>query len=366
MKKIEKELFFELCKFKSPDRFKIQALINVGAATPTVLGHIFFNRMAGVAYGTLEKADLLGSVNLEFRNSLKGAYLQNVERNKSFFNCLKAVESILQAYKGKYALLKGAYLCHAYPEGYRTSNDIDILVRPSDVTKIGQALTEAGFKQGCIRNEKFIPATRSEIILSKMMRGETVPYIKEVNSPYMKYLKVDINFSVDYKNGRDDIVSEILDGSKTVSMGDFSITLPNSEDFFVHLCHHLFKEATTYPLVKKMRDLTLYKFCDIYMLLSEMSKDGVERIANRAAELRVLDAFFYAVYMTGQFFSVDYPIIRKMSLFDRSVLHKVVSPSDKKVYMYSSEDIKSRFFCDNRIKLLKEVKTHEAQKIIFI
>ena len=29
-----------------------------------------------------------------------------------------------------------------------------------------------------------------------MMRGETVPYIKEVDLPFMKYLEVDINFVV--------------------------------------------------------------------------------------------------------------------------------------------------------------------------
>lgn len=32
-----------------------------------------------------------------------------------------------------------------------------------------------------------------------MNRGETVPYILEADYPFMKFLEVDINFSLDYK-----------------------------------------------------------------------------------------------------------------------------------------------------------------------
>ena len=80
-------------------------------------------------------------------------------------------------------MLKGAVLCKKYPKGYRTSNDIDLLVCPERVTQIGKALIKEGFRQGDIRNGTFIPASRKEIIESRMTRGETIPYIKEVNLP---------------------------------------------------------------------------------------------------------------------------------------------------------------------------------------
>ena len=180
MKKQEKELFKALCSFKA-EKFDENLL---KAATPGVLGHLFFNRMQAVAYGVLKKHNLLGKVNREFRNSLKMAYEQNLAKNKSFFRCINYVEETLSACNCKYAMLKGAYLCKAYPEGFRTSNDIDLLVHPKDVTVIGNALLSAGFKQGNVRNGNFIPAVRKEIIESKIMRGETVPYIKEIGLPY--------------------------------------------------------------------------------------------------------------------------------------------------------------------------------------
>ena len=51
MKQKEKELFKNLCSFKD-ENFDETFL---DAATPAVLGHLFFNRMQAVAYGTLKK-----------------------------------------------------------------------------------------------------------------------------------------------------------------------------------------------------------------------------------------------------------------------------------------------------------------------
>ena len=168
MKNEEKQVFRQLCSFKT-ECFNKELL---QYATPEVLGHLFFNRMQGVAYGNLAKHNCVGEVNREFRNSLKSAYEQNSAKNKAFFRGVKLLSDVLREYHGKYAMLKGAFLCGAYPDGYRTSNDIDLLVRPCDVTVIGDALTKAGFRQGNIRNGRFAPAERREIIESKMLRGD--------------------------------------------------------------------------------------------------------------------------------------------------------------------------------------------------
>ena len=61
MKEKEKQLFKALCKFK--DKFTNPSLIEF--ATPAVLGHLFFNRMQGVAYDVLKSNDLLGKVTLD-------------------------------------------------------------------------------------------------------------------------------------------------------------------------------------------------------------------------------------------------------------------------------------------------------------
>ena len=286
MTESEKELFFYLCRFSDVNEDRLNELLDHGA-TPHVLGQLFFNRMQGIAYGVLKNAGLLGKVNREVRNSLAAAHRVNIEKNQSFNYCLQYLSNVLAEQKGKYAMLKGALLCGTYPAGYRTSNDIDLLVRAKDVTAIGESLSEAGFQQGHVRNNVFIPATRKEIIESRMMRGETVPYILEINLPGMKFLEVDINFSLDYKNGDEELLSDLLDHAKEVRVNGIDIITLSSEDFFIHLCNHLYKEATTYPWVKMKRDMTLYKYCDIYLLLNKFSEEETQMLVKRIQEMKM-------------------------------------------------------------------------------
>lgn len=356
MKQKEKELFKSLCCFQA-HTFE-ESLLE--AATPSVLGYLFFNRMQAVAYGTLKKHNLLGKVNREFRNCLKSAYMQNLEKNKSFFECVQYIEDILSSCQCKYALLKGAYLCNYYPDGFRTSNDIDLLVAPRDVTEIGNALMIAGFKQGNVRNDKFEPATRKEIIESKMLRGETVPYIKEINLPGMQFLEVDINFSLDYKPGDTSVLAEMLNNSTLEYLKDFGIHTLRSDDFFVHLCSHLYKEATALPWVEMGRDMTLYKYCDIYMLFNDGSKEQSNFLFRRAKELGMEKVCAFAVYQTSKLFEFNntYLVGLAESVLgsDTEFIHTVVSPKEKKTYLYYEKDILERFFSDDRKALLKELK----------
>ncbi len=359
MTESEKELFFDLCKFADVNEDRLDELLE-GGATPHVLGQLFFNRMQGVAYGVLKNAGLLGKVNREFRNSLAVAHRVNIEKNQSFNYCLQYLSNVLAEQRGKYAMLKGALLCGTYPAGYRTSNDIDLLVRAKDVTAIGESLSEAGFQQGHVRNNVFIPATRKEIIESRMMRGETVPYILEVNFPGMKFLEVDINFSLDYKNGDEELLSDLLDHAKKVRVNGIDIITLSSEDFFIHLCNHLYKEATTYPWVKMKRDMTLYKYCDIYLLLNKFSEEETRTLVKRIQEMKMEKVCSCAAIWTHRllgiknhyFLNFAYQTISHQPEF----LHCVISPSEGKLYLYDIEDVKERFFHPDRTTILREVE----------
>lgn len=356
MTKKEKELFKKLCSFKA-ETFD-ENLID--AATPAVLGQLFFNRMQAIAYGTLKKHNLLGKINREFRNSLKNSYIQNKEKNESYFRCIRYVEEILSECNCRYVLLKGAYLCKVYPEGYRTSNDIDLLVHPNDVTEIGNALIKVGFKQGHIRNGKFEAATRKEIIESKMTRGETVPYIKEVNLPEMQFLEVDINFSLDYQSGDTVLLEEMFDNMVIEKLEDLKVHTLRADYFFVHLCSHLYKEATTLPWVEMARDMTLYKYCDIYMLLNNADKKYIDFVFERAEKLGMEKICAFAVLQTTELFEFQnlyaVEIAKRILRDDNDFVHTIVSPKEKKKYIYRERDIFERFFLSNRKALLEEVK----------
>lgn len=355
MKKQEKELFKKLCSYKSNELD--EGLLEY--AVPSVLGQLFFNRMQAIAYYRLKKHDMLGKVNREFRNSLEAAYEQNVSKNKSFFWCIQYLTEALSECSCKYAMLKGAFLCGYYPTGLRTSNDIDLLVLPEDVTKIGEALMKNGFAQGHIRSGEFVPAARKEIIESKMTRGEAVPYIKKINLPGMRYLEVDINFSLDYKNNKPDVIQKILDRAEVRNISGISVQTLESADFFIHLCGHLYKEATTLPWIEMKRDMTLYKYCDIYTLLSEMTDCETDRLFERADELGMKKICAFAILQTSELFetSCDYAVLKSENALgnDLDFLNRIISPKDKKEFAYTEYDVFERSFSENRRSLLKEV-----------
>lgn len=355
MQEQEKRLFKELCKFKDnhPDASQL------AYATPEVLGQLCLGRMQGVAYDSLRRHDLLDKVNREFKNTLKDGYDHNLLRNNSFFDGVAMVSDLLSACPVRVAMLKGAWLCAHYPGGYRTSNDIDLLLDAKDVTEVGRMLSEAGFMQGNIRRDVFVPAGRREIIESKMTRGETVPYIKQVNLPGMPYLEIDLNFSLDYKPGDDRALQKMLE--KTEWRGVRTTRIPTlcKQDFFLHLCCHLYKEATTLPWIAMQRDMTLYKFCDLYLLLSESDEKDIADLFARAGELGLADVCAFGILWTADLFEMgDSPAVlgAKDILRGRpDFLHTVTSPAEKKTFRYQTESITDRFFMQNRQKDLREV-----------
>lgn len=354
----EQDLFFALTNFINPDKERIRSLLPENASA-SLLGNLFFNRMQGIAYGTLKSLDLLGTVNREFRNSLGSAYEQNSQKNLSYFKCVEYITTIFNDVKKPYALLKGALLCKMYPTGYRTSNDIDVLVNALDVGVFSQALLKAGFKQGNIRNGTFVAATRQEIVSSKLMRGETVPFIIEINLPQIKYLEVDINFSLDYKPGDSKMIEKLLNDSVIENTYESNIRTLNKSDFFIHLCCHLYKEATTLPWIKMKRDMTLYKYIDILYFVNGLSLEDTTQLFIRAEELKLKKICACVTLWVDSLWPIDNDVLiewaNKVIATDPDFLLKVIAPTENKDYIYANKDIKERFFTNDRTKILKEI-----------
>lgn len=193
-----------------------------------------------------------------------------------------------------------------------------------------------------------------------MMRGETVPYIKEVDLPQMQFLEVDINFSLDYKSGDTNLLEEMLQNTVVEDAAGVRVRTLRQDDFFVHLCAHLYKEATTLPWVDMMRDMTLYKYCDIYMLLNSATKECVDSLFDRAKELGMEKVCAFAtLQMASLFLFENQHAQRKASAIlndDPEFIHTVFSPAENKAYIFAEKDIGERFFADSRRALLQEVK----------
>ena len=362
MREEEKKLFWELCRFRDSSPERLQKLLTVRANTPAVLGHLFSNRMAGVAYGVLRDSGMLQAAGREFRAALKNAWEQNLWRNESYCRCLSLLADTLRDCEDRYAMLKGAYLCGWYPEGMRTANDIDILVMDRDIAAMDECLQQAGFRQGYIGDGRFTPATREEIITSRMMRGETVPYVRRMNLPFCEYMEVDLNFSLDYKRAKGEEIAGWLANAQTVSSGGCTIRTLDRQDFLLHLCCHLYKEAATWPWVEMRRDMTLYKFCDIYALIHDWKEADFQALEQRISRREAGTACFYALSLTKALFSEEAPALevflkRIAPPKPDALLKTVIDPATKRVYAYPEMTAEERFFAEDRTTLLKGGRT---------
>ena len=353
-------LVLELCKFRHPNEKKIEKLLLDNPDLTTVLGHLLQNRVAGVAYETLRKIDALKITDPVFERTLRKVHTEYRQRTKAYKNALRRVDEILANCRGSYAMLKGAYLCGVYPEGLRTSNDIDLLIEKKNLSKIENALKKAGLKQGSVKNGEFVPATRKEIIFASMMKGETMPYVLETDEPAMPYLEIDLNFALGYKNEAPTRVHTMLSRVVRRDFGDFAIETLCKEDFLIHLCAHLYKEATAYPWVQMGRDLSLYKFLDIYLLTEEYGKPAFDRLANRMQEAGCEKECWYALTYTQALFNIQNPALDQFladnAPDDPDLLHKVDRPELKTVLIYTERDPIARFFAIDRKALLTEVR----------
>lgn len=216
-------------------------------------------------------------------------------RNATMLSYIQSIGSKFEEKGIPYAFLKGSILSNAlleqtfpdlskfvltkpnaphrfmevYASGERTSNDIDILVDPKSLGLVDTLLKDLGFVQGYwdLKTDRFVALERKEILTRRMNRGETAPYILKLSpaSP-VRYIEVDINFSVDYlPTGNETLLAEMLANTRqyTCKYNDSTIRGLSPEHMLLHLLLHQYKEASVYSMVLRNKANVLYKYLDI-------------------------------------------------------------------------------------------------------
>lgn len=357
-KKNENAFILELCKIKTYSESKIFDLMNEQLDYPYILGQLLFNRVGGSAYKLLKECNCLSKINREFRNILITIFDTNREKAKSFKLAMNELSEMLKNVSINYALLKGALLVYIYDEGLRTSNDFDILIDQDNISILANILKENGFKQGHIRTGEFIPASRFEILSSRMNRGETVPFIKEIHLPQMKYCEVDINFSLDFKASQEtNIVSEFLQNIQPlIKTENAELNTLNRSHFLLHLCTHLYKEATVINWVVMGRDISLYKFMDIYLFVHEYFDEKFKnQLIFEIKKYGLEKECFYSFHYTKELFDIKEEyldcLLEEIKPDDLLFLNQVIAPTENKIYQYDDNYVDWVFCCNRKDKL---------------
>lgn len=237
------------------------------------------------------------------RRQLLFMNLGNRERNREMFRELAKVLTFMNTTGIKYSPLKGAYLIPYIYKDYsvRLSNDIDILIRQSDVEKACSAMKEAGYIMGKYDDptKTIIPARRAEDIYWKAQMGNIHPFVKISENPFLDFLVIDFAFDVDPIHKNLQIAEDMLDNTVTTQIDGTPTQLICPVDFLIQVCTHLYKEACArHAAAETYSDINLIKFCDVReLVLAQWDVNdaaAMKLLSERAKQHKVENALVYS------------------------------------------------------------------------
>ena len=324
----------------------------------SVLGFLNIHRIGACFLNRSKKLEI--RIPSQVQKVLENQKAANSMRNNAMSVYIRELASEFETEYLQYAFLKGSLLTNAsmfypyvnmrllmlirhpdlrrslmecsqsvlYANGERTSNDIDILVKPSDISKAGDILQRLGYVQGTWDTDKkeTVPYTREEIL----SRSETAPFIKKSDTELFEFVEIDINFSTSHLPGSDNkLTTDMIDGSMLYTDKNGSeIRGLDCRYNLIHLILHLYKEATVYSMVMRNKASELYKYYDIYLIMKKRlynEKLFIEAVEKYGLEKEV---YFVLYNLTMIFDTLDIDnILCRLKPTDTSFLNKITDPA---------------------------------------
>ncbi len=352
-----------------------------------ITGFCELNKISGYFYNNLKKQNIVIPQSAE--RKLNEILRKNKYRNVIMRDYIQELSDELRVKGIRYAFLKGSVLSNInfqfgeravtcmtknetirekyiqqatksfYEDGERISNDIDILVSQKDISLLENLLKKMGFKQGYYdwNAEKTVELSRKEIISRRMNRGETAPFIKEINNQILPFIEVDINFSLGYapasnKNMLTDIFENAINYSGKIIGGLKSLM---ADDFFLHLILHQYKESVLYSMVMRNKDSELYKYLDLYLFIKRGYID-IFSLYTKVKKYGIEEAVYSVFSDMAEIFS-DAALSECAEIFksDKPVIRKVIDPPTGRTFIWDNQ-LGDRIDVFNKTVFLKEVK----------
>lgn len=165
---------------------------------------------------------LLGSLEPKLRAFLAIALAANADRNKKLREELASIGGVLNRAGIEPVLLKGAIrlVDDLYPDpGWRTMQDLDILVPEAEFAGALEALHEAGYVV-----PRQVAPQRKDVPLRRQRHGPMIEIHKELFSTARRQRLL---------RG-----AEVIEDSRQVALGDATARIPSVEHQLVHLIGH--------------------------------------------------------------------------------------------------------------------------------
>jgi len=266
------------------------------------------NKVACLLWKNLKTRGYHKNIPIQLSRMIESYCYATKIRNEYYQNTVKEVYKALNENNIIYSPLKGGILLDEIYINYgiRLVNDIDILIKKSDAQIIKEILASLNFIQGDYdeNTNTIIPMKRAEEILWNMSINNLFPYRKIINNDFCRFITLDFCFSLDLSLDTKPVDEMISMAGRNIN--ENICKLKNSH-FFVHLCCHLYKEATNALWVTFDEDLNLIKFCDVReFILQKMDDSIINEAVEFSNKYKLSNALYYTLYHLNLLYNDGY------------------------------------------------------------
>ena len=224
---------------------------------------------------------------LKLRESLKQEYIYNWGRN---VRILEELAALLPVLDNPVIVLKGAALLASVYEnvGLRSLGDVDILVKPEDVSKIDKVLTQSGYRSD--HKMRSYPVSN---YLNSLVYGKN-------GSPLLLHLHWHLvnnalpNYMYAEKIDMDKLWEDAI--PLKVRQADVLCLAPHHQ--LLHLSEHAMKHSYN----------TLIHVWDIHQVINHgKEKLDWERVCRESGEFQLRSPLFYSLWLSKEYFGTCVP-----------------------------------------------------------
>lgn len=295
--------------FSDENKKELESLLKEKIDWYKVVNYSVRNRVSPLLLYNLKRYGYEDKLSKRWTEPLYFHYIGTKKRNEKYLDELNKVLKMLNNENVLCAPLKGAYLIENVfkDTGIRTINDMDCMIKKEDIKKIREIMNSMGYIQGDYdeKNKIILPMSREKDILWKTKMSNLYPFRKIHNdSMYCPETSFDFTFSLDYDLNYEPI-KIIMDRSKKGH--DIPNRLLQKNDFFIHLCCHLFKEAVNPASIILEKDINLIKFCDTReYVLNEMSKENLLEAVKSSKIFGYEKALYFTLFYLKELYNDGY------------------------------------------------------------
>jgi hypothetical protein len=203
--------------------------------------------------------------------------------------------------KGIYAA-KTAYI----DESYRRSDDLDVIIKREDYSKVKNILDNYGYKQGV-----YDPTTKTIKNFSRQQElfylsytQQSAPFLKETGNELVPVVNLDLNFNIFWNESDSWDTSKLIDNSQIVDYKGFKVKTFQDEYMFLHMCLHAYFDMNSVYVLYKIYAYRLKYFADIYGFIKR-SKISWEKFRSICINYKVERYIMYVLYYTAFVFRDD-------------------------------------------------------------